>query len=280
MSTCPNRDYCDPSQSGCGDRNRNLTWFYTNQSKSCDCLDPCFGLSSNTAQDYCNNNAPNYGGGTFEQYCWQTGSQGGCTCESNFICFRTGWDPNNKLACCTGALNDVGSCESGWCPGNLGNCQDVLSSYCSQEQHVAADPTCVQFCSLPGNKVYCDQAMRKYCGVSPSDPLCTCLNAASIPRPSCFDVQCTQTGYQTQEMISDAMNCGAFCGEFISCVETNQCNINDPAFNQQCGNVGPPTPDNGGNIFDSLPVWVWLVIGIALFAIVLIIGVYIFLRRR
>ena len=279
MSACPNRNYCDPTQNNCGTQNRGSTWFYTDQSQSCDCVDSCFGLSSATAQDYCNNNVGSYGGGTFDQYCLQGPSHGFC-CESNFICYRTGWDPNNKLGCCLGNFNDATHCESTWCPGNLGVCSDVLTTYCAQEQHVATDPTCVQFCSLPENKVYCDPEMRKYCVASPQNPLCTCINASSIPRPSCFDVQCTETGYQTQEMVMDATNCGAFCGQFIICVNAGQCNINDPAFVQQCGNVNPPSPTpSNGNIFERLPIWVWLVIGVVLLTLVFIIGAYLLHRK-
>ncbi len=275
MSTCPGRNYCDPSQSGCGNQNRGATWFYTNQSRTCDDVDTCLP-SSNTAQDYCNNHAGDYGGGTFNAYCYVSGTCIGST-ESNWTCVRTSWNPNNKLSCCIGNLNDVGSCDPSWCPQNLSGCGDALASFCSQEQNVATNPTCVQYCSVPANKVHCDPAMRQYCVAHPEDPLCTCINATSIPRPSCFDVQCTETGYQTQEMVMDATNCGAFCGEFISCVQSNQCNINDPAFVQQCGNVTPPTPPSGGGGF---PAWVWLAIGIALLVVVLLLGIYIVYRSR
>lgn len=271
-TTCPNRNYCDPHQPNCGDQNRGVTWFYTNQSRTCDDVNTCLGHDFSNAQAYCVRNAPDYGGGTFEAFCWKFGTCLGSD-ESNFICYKTSWDTGSKLLCCTGTVDSSAVCDPTWCPQNLDVCADVLSTYCATEQTVT-DPTCVQFCSKAENKVYCDPSMRTHCTSHPEDPLCTCINAVSIPRPSCFDVACTETGYQTQEMLMDATNCGEFCGEFIDCVQAGNCNISNVAFQEKCGSVPPPTPSGGG-----FPDWVYIAIGIGLLAFVLIFGVY-FLYRR
>lgn len=268
---CSGRDYCNPSQTGCGEKNHQVTWFYTDQARSCSCVNTCFGLSQTYAQNYCDNHAENYYGGTFQAYCWDKTVSGAC-CESDYICIRTGWDSNNQLNCCLGTLNDAGHCHPDWCPQNLDSCKEVLIPYCSQEQHVATNQTCVSFCSLPENKVHCDQAMRRYCSTHQSDSLCTCLNS-TIPRPSCFDTQCTLTGYQTQEMVENAKACGNFCGEFINCVNVGECSISNTNFIENCNErPNPPQPD-------PIPSWVWAVIGIGLLAMILIFGAYLIYSR-
>jgi hypothetical protein len=73
-------------------------------------------------------------------------------------------------------------------------------------------------------------------------------------------------------MIRNSVNCGTFCGEFINCVQTNQCNINEPSFVEHCGNV--VLPDAGGNNSSKIPGWIWVAIGIVVIAIILIVGVY------
>ena len=274
MTTCPGRNYCDPSQSGCGAQNHGSTWFYTNQDATYDCVSPCLSAPFGSGQRYCNDHAHDYGGGTFQTYCYSAGSG----CESNRICTRTGWNDTNMLNCCLGNLNDVGSCDPTWCPQNLTACTGVLSTYCGQEQHVASDPTCVQFCSQTENKVYCDPAMIQYCTSNPNDPLCSCLsNQVTVPKPECFDVPCTQSGYQTATMITDAMNCGAYCAQYIECVNAGQCNVNNNLFTQSCGNQPGPTPTPTP---DGIPTWIWVALGIGLLALVLIIGVVLLLGRR
>lgn len=262
---CPNRNYCDPSVTGCGDQNRGHTWFYTDQARSCDCADTCFGLSMDTAQTYCNNNASNYGGGTFCAYCYETGTSGGCTCESNYICIKEGWNEEDKLPCCLGTLNDVIHCAPSWCPTNVNECADVLAEYCSRDPNVATNPTCVDFCSRPENKGLCDQPMRNYCAAHPEDPLCACISS-HIPAPSCYDANCTQNGYQTADMVRQAMNCGAFCGQFIDCVNAGNCTVEGSNFTEYCDNNPGPSPGPS-----EIPAWLWIVLGIVGIIVILIV---------
>ena len=271
MSTCPGRNYCNPSQTNCGNTNLGATWFATTLPKSCDCTNPCLLSPPAIGQSYCDGHAAEFGGGTFQTYCYQSGDMGTCMCQSDRICIKSSWDSTNKLLCCTGKYNDVVHCDPSWCPNNLDTCSDVLSTYCAQEQHVAFDPVCVQFCGQTENKAYCDMAMQTYCTSNPSDKLCSCLNSA-IPHPSCFDDQCISGGYQNAEMVMDAMNCSTHCSDFITCVNTGRCNRNNPDYIRYCEHPSP-TPS-----FEGIPIWIWIVGGVILF--ILIIALIYFLWRR
>lgn len=299
MSTCPGRNYCDPSQSGCGSQNRGVTWFYTNQSKTCDDVDTCLP-SSGAAQDYCNRHASNYGGGTYDSYCFVSGSCGLFnSTESNWTCIRNTWDADNKLGCCTGVYNDPQACAPTWCPGNLDVCSEELRDFCGQEQNVASAQVCVDFCSLAENKVYCDQPMSQYCAPTESNnrqtPICSCI-ASQTPRPSCFDATCTQTGYQTASMLADAQNCGQFCQQIINCLQVGTCNVSGNNFTENCGNTigctGGATCPAGFECVDEVcipnptpppspggfPWWIWLVVGIVIFLFIAAV-IYYFARQ-
>ena len=286
-SQCPNRNYdvpgvgnavtgqcCDPSKV-VGLQNKGLIW---NEVGTRACYTLFCGPTSNLGSDNCDQKFA--GPGERWQPAFYKYDRSGIQCDECVnICYKVQWNPANKLNCCTGKYDDIFNCDPTWCPSNLDVCTDVLIPYCSDPANVASDPTCVKFCSIASNKVYCDPAMRTYCANNPSDRICTCLNS-TIPRPSCFDSQCISTGYQTQEMIRNSVNCGTFCGEFINCVQVNQCNINEPTFIERCGNVIPSNMGGGGgSISFKVPGWVWVAIGIVGIAIILIIGVYlVFLR--
>lgn len=287
MSACPNRDYYYPTPSNPGTDDSGGMWFPTEGiDKTCDDVDGCIIGSSNEAQTYCNNNAGNFCGGSFNAFCVYPGQNcGDGSTKTYWGCLRQSWDTNNFLPCCLGTVNDSCNCDPTWCPQNLDVCTPVLSTYCAQETNVASDAVCVEFCSQPQNKIYCDAAMEAYCTENQSSGLsiCACLNSI-IPRPSCFDATCTNDGsaYLTAQMVSDETNCGnpVLCQQFINCANAGQCNITDPLFVQNCGNQPGPSPGPTPSPTRRIPDWVWLVIGLIGLLIVILIGGYLVYRHR
>lgn len=229
-----NRNYCDPTQGGCGfDINRGSTWFYTNQSKGLI----CGAAPINNDQRYCDNNTSNHQGGSFS---WQCVSEPG-TAYSDGICVKNSWDTNNLLPCCLGTLNNSGSCDPNWCLGSS-SCQSVVEQYCSDPNKVASDPICLQLCSKPENKSWCDFPMQQYCKNNTSTDICSCIESLT-PRPGCFDANCSTNGYLTSQNETELTNCGQACFEIVDCIKANTCTVSNNTFEEYCSGTPYPNPN-------------------------------------
>jgi len=167
-----------------------------------------------------------------------------CAIGEEGLCVLTEPSPKNKLGCCLGQITTLHKCNGKWCPKTCGE-EPEVRDYCLKDDNISKEE-CRQFCpagTLTGRSSWCDQAYQAYCtsDAGANDPLCTCIRS-NIPRPACFDAQCTATGYVTADQLKETDNCGEACFEIVDCVKSGKCNIDQNVFKIKCPGVPLPSP--------------------------------------
>lgn len=211
---------------------------------------------------------------------------------SNAFCVLKTPSTVNELDCCLGRISDPQKCNGLWCPKSCANDQKVIE-YCSTGNNITSKE-CAYYCpsgTTQGRAFWCDAAAVGYCkstevqllGVtgtsgSPSDdPFCTCINS-SIPRPACFDSECTATGYQTVAQLKETDDCGQVCQQIVNCVQDGSCNVSQDTFSINCpgyqypnkGGNGGTTPQTSETLYEFLAIIVAVLIVIILLGLVIL----------
>jgi len=187
-------------------------------------------------------------------------------------------DPANKLNCCLGLTKEPYKCNGIWCPDVCREDPDIIK-YCTTGSNITTDE-CIYFCPLTKTEnraSWCDSAFEDYCATEEgrSDPLCSCINS-SIPFPSCFDTQCSGSGYQRSRDIAESKDCAGGCVKIETCMKTGQCKVDESVFKRNCSNIPNPQPPSPNGKTDG-DTFLWVIGGIVGFLVLLaIIGAIIY----
>jgi hypothetical protein len=165
-------------------------------------------------------------------------------------CYRLTPPTANIEPCCLGQKDSYQDCGNQYCPLSDA-CVPTLGQYCGANPTNVMEPLCQTFCALPENKKYCDAAMQKHCDAQKSagvkDPLCTCIWAAQDKSiaPTCFNAECTATGYQTSDQYQASLSCPTYCPQIVNCYNTGTCSASGSLIKTHC--CGPQYPTACGS---------------------------------
>lgn len=185
--------------------------------------------------------------------------------------------PMWQLDMCMNRISTVVGAQhlTSWQGGSL-ECDAFMDTYCQPVAHLSCAPNSTQIAPLNQYaecvcKVEQNCLRDTFCNPDSENPNCTDQDAFALFVPvTCFGKQCSISGYRWQYMLQSRCNV-TLCQQIISLVGDNI--VVKGGSTLFCGNSEIPivsvttSPSPPQTTTEVLPLWAWVLIGIAVFIV-------------